>query len=93
MKTKTKKSGTVNHDKTALEQSDDYMSSVASIITDRILTVIGGTFLPTGAILVFLAAAGMDGRMETAGVLGIGGLGLFTALIGLGALYMKWGAK
>ncbi|MGI6616731.1 MAG: hypothetical protein ACOX36_01505 [Saccharofermentanales bacterium] len=44
MKTKTKKSGTVHHDKTALEQSDDHMSSVVSIISAivSLLMNIGG---------------------------------------------------
>lgn len=89
MKTGTKKSGTVYRDKTALEQSDDLVSSDNSIIADKVFRVTGGAFMLIGLLLVFLAAAGTDGSMETPGIFVLGISGLVTAVLGMVLVTMR----
>jgi len=89
VKTGTKKSGTVYRDKTALEQSDDLVSSDKSIIAEKILCVTGGAFMLIGLLLVFLAAAGTDGSMETPGIFVLGISGLVTAVLGMVLVTMR----
>lgn len=88
MKTETKKSGASNHTRTA-QRTDDHSSSDKSIIAEKILCVTGCVFMLTGLLLVFLAAAGTDGRMETPGILVLGISGLFTAVLGMVLISMR----
>lgn len=88
MNQRQKKSGASNHTRTA-HKSDDYSSSSNSIIADKVLRVTGGAFMLIGLLLVFLAAAGTDGRMETPGILIFGITGLVTAVLGMVLVAMR----
>jgi hypothetical protein len=83
-----KKSGASNHTRTA-HKSDDYSSSSNSIIADKVFRVTGCVFMLIGLLLVFLAAAGTDGRMETPGIWVLGISGLFTAVLGMVLISMR----
>lgn len=88
MNQRQKKSGASNHTRTA-HKSDDYSSSSNSIIADKVLRVTGGAFMLIGLLLVFLAAAGTDGRMEMPGILIFGITGLVTAVLGMVLVAMR----
>ncbi len=88
MRSRQKKSGHAIHNKAA-QQSDDYSSSSNSIIADKVFRVTGCVFMLIGLLLVFLAAAGTDGRMETPGIWVLGISGLFTAVLGMVLISMR----
>ena len=87
MKTETKKSGHLPQQ--TAQESDDLLSSDNSIIADKVFRVTGCVFVLIGLLLVFLAAAGTDGRMETPGIFVLGISGLFTAVLGMVLVAMR----
>ena len=88
MRSRQKKSGTANHRRTA-QRTDDLVSSDNSIIADKVFRVTGGAFMLIGLLLVFLAAAGTDGSMETPGIFVLGISGLVTAVLGMVLVTMR----